>query len=102
VDETAKWIDDFVGGRTVDRAYLIGPIAARDEILGQAVRKSKVAGSLMDLEDPGGVVALGTAILAKSRMEGQETDCLEPSWCDKIRREADNIAGATYMGHSEL
>jgi len=93
-----------VEDRKVEKVYLIGSMAS-DESLGQAVQMSKIPDSLADLEtyQVSEVVAVGAATLAKNGMEWHKTDCTEPWWCEKIRKEADRIAGQVeHPSHVEL
>ena len=89
------FIDSFVEPlyHDVTKLHLLGP-EARNPSLVTAVLASTAAKSLQDVsEDPKYFEALGMARLTKQRMEEQDSDCIEDQICQRVREEADRIAG---------
>jgi len=87
-------ISNFIRGVTVDKIYLIGPMAD-DYVLNNGLLMAGLRDKIVRLKSfkPEEVVAAGAARLAKDRMEEQETDCTEPWYCDEVRKEAHEISG---------
>lgn len=98
VKEAVDWINNFVEDQPVHKLYLIGPLA-RNSVLMEVVGRSRVGTQLQHLDSFGhtGVVAAGTARLVKLEMEEQISDCIEPPWCEEIRKEADRLVGQPHV-----
>ena len=96
VTAATAWINAFAqkSNKTITKLYLIGQGTGRDN-LKKAVIHSEIASALQDLVDDGiqRIAADGMAKLTKMTMEEQETDCLEPERCERLREEADRLAG---------
>ncbi|KAI1173332.1 hypothetical protein F4777DRAFT_558092 [Nemania sp. FL0916] len=103
IREITDWINKFAEDRPVHSLYLIGQLA-NNSILREAAIRSQIGSQLTDLNryTSDEVVSVGTAILAKERMESQDTDCTEPPQCEHIREEADRLTGNSHTEHAEL
>ncbi|KAI0537846.1 hypothetical protein GGR58DRAFT_501761 [Xylaria digitata] len=101
--EIMDWINEFVIDRPVHKLYLIGPLA-NNSVIRQAVVRSRIGLQPANIHSYASdeVVSVGTAILVKESMESQATDCIEPPRCERIREEADRLAGNSHKKHTEL
>ncbi|KAI0400149.1 hypothetical protein F4802DRAFT_586385 [Xylaria palmicola] len=101
--EIVDWINEFAIDRPVHKLYLIGPLAD-NSVLQRAIARSRIGQQLTDIHGYASdeVVSVGAAILVKESMESQGTDCIEPPRCERIREEADRLAGDLHGGHTEL
>ena len=98
--ELVTWINDFARGKRVTKLYMIGPEAS-NPTFHVAVQNSDLAPVLQgDSVPPERVLALGMARLTKGRMESQDSDCIERPECEKIRDEADRLAGRSTSGNT--
>ncbi|KAI9680520.1 MAG: hypothetical protein M1817_003960 [Caeruleum heppii] len=99
--ELTSWINDFVRNQSITNVFLIGSDATNPTLI-RAVKDSDVAGYVRHVDGvpPDRVVAFGVAHMIKDSMESQVSDCLEPVECDKIREEADRLAGVPFWSAS--
>lgn len=70
----------------------------------KAIEISKVSSLLVPNEkqiDPADVVVLGAARFIKDRLESQEDDCIEWEECERVREEADELAGSVAFAYAD-